>query len=266
MNRKYGICHLCGKYAELTFEHVPPKSANNKERAKLLTGREIFNTKKLREGKSLKYINQQQGAGNYTLCQECNNSTGDWYAKEYIKFANEIGYLLTNKIDINSVKGIWLDTNKLYFQRIIKQILCMFLSTIQPEYAMEFEDMREYVLNKNSTVFNDKKYRISMYLLKNYEISHSGILGFLLNNNGQTIIRKVAVMNLYPIGFILEIDPPKTEIEDTTNITKFTTLKYDELQNVVMTFTITDKYSLHNFTKKFIEENSNRSENNEIFG
>ena len=33
-------------------------------------------------------------------------------------------------------------------------------------------------------------------------------------------------------------------------------------ENVVMTFTITDKYSLHNFTNKFIKENSNRSENN----
>lgn len=42
----------------------------------------------------------------------------------------------------------------------------MFLSTIQPEYAMEFKDIREYVLNKNSTEFNNKKYRISMYLLK----------------------------------------------------------------------------------------------------
>ena len=35
MDKKYGICHLCGKYAELTFEHVPPKSANNKKRATL---------------------------------------------------------------------------------------------------------------------------------------------------------------------------------------------------------------------------------------
>ena len=51
-------------------------------------------------------------------------------------------------------------------------------------------------------------------------------------------------------------------IDDVTDVTKFTTLKYEELQNVVMTFTITDKYSLHNFTNKFIKENSNRSENN----
>ena len=259
MGKVEGICHLCGKYAKLSFEHVPPKSANNKDRAKLLTGKEVFNTQKLRIGKSLRYINQQQGAGNYTLCNECNNNTGDWYAKEYIKFANEIGYILTNQIDLDTAKGIVLDSNKLYFQRIIKQILCMFLSTIQPEYAMTFNDIREYVLNKESTTFNDKKYRISMYLLKKYEISHSGVVRVLVRENNKIVIREVAVMNLYPIGFILEINPIEKVIPDTTDITKFTTLKYNEIQNVVMTFSIIEKYSLSNFTKKIIEENSDVS-------
>ena len=46
---------------------------------------------------------------------------------EVMKFANEIGYILANEIDIKTAKGIGLDSNKLYFQRIIKQILCMFL-------------------------------------------------------------------------------------------------------------------------------------------
>lgn len=257
-----GMCHLCGKHVKLTFEHVPPKSANNKERAKLLTGKEIFNVKKLKEGKSLIYINHQQGAGDYTLCRECNNNTGDWYAKEYIKFANEIGYILTKQIDINTAKGIVLDSNKLYFQRIIKQILCMFLSTIQPEYVMEFKDIRDFVLNKEETKFDKKRYRINMYLLKKYEISHSGVINLLVKENETTIIRKLAIMNLYPIGFILEIEPNEKNIDDVTDITKFTTLKYNELQNVVMTFTITDKYSLHNFTNNFIKENSNRSDNN----
>ena len=82
---------------------------------------------------------------------------------------------------------------------------------------------------------------------------------FYLNLKSE-LSRKVAIMNLYPIGFILEINPPEKNIEDTTDITKFTTLKYDELQNVVMTLTITDKYSLNKFTNKFINENSNGSE------
>ena len=32
------------------------------------------------------------------------------------------------------------------------------------------KDIREYVLNKNSFIFDNQKYRISMYLLKKYEI------------------------------------------------------------------------------------------------
>ena len=65
---------------------------------------------------------------------------------------------MTNQIDLNTSKGIILDSNKLYFQRIIKQVLCMFLSTIQPEYAMEFKDIRDYVLNKDATKFDNSKY------------------------------------------------------------------------------------------------------------
>ena len=45
----------------------------------------------------------------------------------------------------------------------------------------------------------------------------------------EKLIKEVAIMNLYPIGFILEIDPSEKNIDDTTDITKFTTLKYDEL-------------------------------------
>lgn len=260
MKKVEGICHLCGEYKNLTFEHIPPKKANNRKNAKLLTGKEIFNIKKLKTGKSLRYINQQQGAGDYTLCKECNNNTGNWYASEYIKFANEITYILTNEINIDKAKGIGLDSEKLYFQRIIKQVLCMFLSTIQPEYIMQFRDIREYVLNRYSNNFDINKYRVSMYLLKKYEISHSGVMSVVVNDNDRLFIRKVAIMNLYPIGFILEINPPDKEMADTTNITKFTTLRYDELKKVVMTFSISEKYSLHNFTKKFINENSRGSE------
>ena len=35
-----GICHICGKETELTFEHLPPRKANNNNRAKAI---EIYN-------------------------------------------------------------------------------------------------------------------------------------------------------------------------------------------------------------------------------
>lgn len=251
---KKGICHLCGKYSELTFEHIPPKAANNKDRARLLTGKEIFNTEKIKRGESLRYINQQQGAGYYTLCRNCNNNTGDWYAKEYIKFANCIGYVLTKKIDLSKAKGARLDFEKLYFQRIIKQILCMFLSTIQPYELDKLNDIRNYVLNSNNNDFNREKYRISMFLLKKYEIGHSGIIKALVKDNEGLSLKEFAIMNLYPVGFILEINPKGRNFEDTTDITSFTNLNYDDKINASITLSIIDKYSLNNFTKEFINK------------
>ena len=37
MPKKYGHCALCGKCGELTFEHIPPKSAFNKTPVKPVT-------------------------------------------------------------------------------------------------------------------------------------------------------------------------------------------------------------------------------------
>lgn len=131
----------------------------------------------------------------------------------------------------------------------------MFLSTIQPEYAIELEDIRQYVLNKDNVNFNEKKYRISMFLLRKYENSHSGIINMLINEDGKNYIKTIALMNLYPLGFILEINPQDKELAETTNITKFTTLKYDEIKNVEMLVSITDRYSISKFTKRIIEKN-----------
>ena len=36
-----GICHICGKETELTFEHLPPRKANNNNRAKAIVGDEL---------------------------------------------------------------------------------------------------------------------------------------------------------------------------------------------------------------------------------
>jgi len=41
-----GVCHICGKYCELTFEHIPPKQAFNWQRAKIYNGDEALKRSK----------------------------------------------------------------------------------------------------------------------------------------------------------------------------------------------------------------------------
>ena len=89
---------------ELTFEHLPPRKANNSNRAKAIVGDEltkhIAGNDKPWDFSSCKYKDLQKGMGLYSLCQACNNNTGTNYADEYIKFANTIGYAINKeKID-----------------------------------------------------------------------------------------------------------------------------------------------------------------------
>ena len=219
--KKYGKCHLCGKQAKLTFEHIPPQKANNDKEAHVIMGdtlmQHIGGVKKPWELSGLKYKNMQRGMGGYTLCESCNNLTGTWYASYYIKFANVVGYLLTNKIDTNEVQAFGVQIKDMYPLRIIKQVLCMFVSTMHPEFLDVNKDLREFILDKNSSKLDKSKYRISMYALKEHKNQWSG-LNTMITENG---VRVVAFMDLYPLGFILELDPKEENfkyVQDITNL------------------------------------------------
>lgn len=41
-----GICHICGEYKKLTYEHIPPEAAFNSQRRKMSTVKELMENKK----------------------------------------------------------------------------------------------------------------------------------------------------------------------------------------------------------------------------
>lgn len=221
--KKYGKCHLCGKQAKLTFEHVPPQKANNDKRVHAIMGETLINhiggVKKPWELSGLKYKNMQRGMGGYTLCENCNNLTGEWYARDYINFANVVGYLLNNKIDVNQIQAFSAQIKNMYPLRIIKQVLCMFVSTMHPEFLDANKELREFILDKNSTNLDKSKYRISMYALKENKTQWSG-LNAIITTNG---VRMVAFMDLYPLGFVLELDPKGENFKYVQEITNLAT-------------------------------------------
>jgi len=87
-NRPEGPCCLCGTVGLLSFEHVPPQSAFNDSSVflaeiKRLLGRDWWaDSDDEIEGRT-----QQRGAGQYTLCEACNNKTGGWYVSDYVRLA-----------------------------------------------------------------------------------------------------------------------------------------------------------------------------------
>ena len=224
-----GVCHICGKYDNLTFEHIPPKKAFNFTRAKLITGDEIIKTiadetRLPWDYSNLNYKNEQRGVGIYSLCSSCNNLTGSLYGEEYIKFAYTIDKLLKgkDKIDKQTV-GIYIE--EVYLSRIAKQILSMFCSTYSG-FAKTYPIVKELILNRNKTLNDFSKFRITMFLLKEYKIGYTGLNAMYTGGEIITVVE----IDAYPFGFILELDP-KSQSTDL-DITNFLSYKYDEKFNI----------------------------------
>ncbi len=77
-----GRCRLCGQEADLTKEHIPPKSSGNKLRHTKLTFDDWIRDHLEANSKS-KHTIEQGGIFGYTLCGKCNSLTGKLYGTEY---------------------------------------------------------------------------------------------------------------------------------------------------------------------------------------
>lgn len=228
---KNGKCHICGKNSKLTFEHVPPKSFFNNQRVNIISGDEILKTLTRTNIKpwdtvGLKYNIQQKGIGDYTLCEACNNYTGSKYAPEYIEFS-KVGYKTLQDLKPDSNNIIRLTLHDVYPLRIIKQIITMFCSKFPESFLDKNTDLREFILNSKATKIDTSKFRISMYFNK-YPITQFMGITILGTNNG---IREISTMDIYPFGFVFEINPKPicSELDITEFANKY---KYDEKKTI----------------------------------
>lgn len=227
-----GYCHICQKYGDLTFEHIPPQKAFNDRRAKSIEGDEALKliTEKDRmpwDTTGLKYKPKQRGMGIYSLCESCNNLTGKYYGNEYIKFAQTVGKLIFDN-DISDKKMIGIKLEGVYVSRVAKQVLSMFCSTY-PGFTKTYPFVGELILNKDAVIEDYSNFRITMFILKEFRIGYTGITS-LLYTDGK--IKTVAEIDAYPFGFVLELDP-KDENPDL-DITHFLSHKYNEKFNLEM--------------------------------
>ena len=116
-----------------------------------------------------------------------------------------------------------------YPLRILKQIVSMFLS-VNENY--ELDDLQEFVLKKESQVFDKNKYRITMYintgsmsrLLPKSAIFKSGGQHSPLENMTSINVSEISTL---PLGFILYFGHGKETIVGT-EITSFCDMSYDE--------------------------------------
>ncbi len=207
-----GICCICGTNSQLTFEHVPPQAAFN--RSKVLTYKGIDYLK--RDPDCLPWeINdahgtiQQGGAGGFTLCEHCNNTTGAWYAREYVHFV-ECAMLSAGQPSLlrdGNTVCVRMCFEKIHPLQIIKQVLAMFASVCGPGLTESNPELRRLVLDKGARGLNQNNIGIYCYVWQGGMQRRTGISGQLKLVGASWRQRVLAEFSTIPFGFVLEFNP-----------------------------------------------------------
>ena len=150
-----GICHICGEYKKLTYEHIPPEAAFNSQRRKMSTVKELMENKKDNRApwdiEGLKYKQFQQGTGFFTLCGECNSFTGAKYGVTYSDFIKAIGAEILKIPKEKRKQGLSFHVEQINLLAFFKQVISMFCSLNTEQFGISFKD---FLLNESSTNFD----------------------------------------------------------------------------------------------------------------
>ncbi len=262
MAKHFGKCALCGRECELTFEHIPPRSAFNNNPAKQYTGDKLISddSRMPWDFQGLQYISLQKGAGLFSLCDNCNNLTGTWYGDTYRDMA-QIITAASEKWKDEPVSGIGIKDT--YAARFIKQVLSMFCSVNSQEsieayryprqatdnyphspivqtladaqmalyYATDLMDeLRAFVLDKDAVGLDKSKFKVCMYLTRS-SLFKMNVLSAVMNFEANSYVT-LSEITARPFGFILYFNPPTNLQHKGIDITAMADLKYDDKATV----------------------------------
>jgi hypothetical protein len=236
----FGVCRVCSRKAELTFEHVPPKSTFNNYKFFYTTNvhplLEKRNAKTFEElttfDKSTAKKNQG-GIGIHSLCGFCNNLFGTHYVrayKEWIIQSMEF-FKLESEIERNRFEVTIQPLN------VLKQIIAMFFS-INTKFSKLYPELKSYLLNKETNKLPEGvrvfvyynfigelryesfkvvgKFDIKSEIIQATEITFPP-MGYVLVLNGQNVdnrLHEITFFSNYQLGEVVSI-PQKLSILPT---------------------------------------------------
>lgn len=227
-----GECKLCGKTTNLTFEHVPPQKAFNfmtlkkfqgEEALKLMTGEDDrlpWDSSRLC-GKLV-----QGGVGDYYLCTDCNNSTGSWYMSDYVELTKTLNQLIISG-NLSTGNASHFTLKEIRPLRILKAIMTMFCDINTNCFGDE--QLRNFLLNKESQDLNLNKYSIYIYLVNSNMPRISSLTAMYDNIYGIKTLSEIA---FYPLGFTLYINKPTSFDPPGLPITSFVEYSFNDICDI----------------------------------
>lgn len=213
-----GYCHICGEYGELTFEHVPPRSAYNN---RSLLAYDFDQSVNLGPDDNVKGKITQKGMGDYTLCGRCNNNTGQWYGSKFKLFCEQgMEILLRAKGD-----PVLIYKTVNYPLEVLKQIVAMFFSVNGDGLAASNPDLARFVLNKKLR-YIPPKFRFFLYYNLGKKYRYIKLMS-KHDASGKNDIIWMSEISFPPYGYMMTIDSKKPDPR-LVEITHFSKYDYGE--------------------------------------
>ncbi|MCK5345429.1 MAG: hypothetical protein KAR20_18600, partial [Candidatus Heimdallarchaeota archaeon] len=208
-----GICRICGASGKLSYEHLPPKAAFNDRNVIKLSGNKLIGIGPMEYPSGLI---QQGGAGDYTICQKCNNNTGTWYGKNFVNWCYQgMEYLLKT-----NGKPTLYYMYYIFPLRIVKQLITMFFSVNSPTFRQKNHELEKFVLNKEKKYLSPE-YRLYAYYNISNKCRYVGVTHRLKLDQRKSYI--FCEINFPPFGYVLTLnsDPPDERLADITYFAKY---------------------------------------------
>lgn len=177
----------------------------------------------------------QRGAGAYTLCPKCNNTTGRWFGSAYAQWALQGAYLVGHAQVAPSLYHIF----HIFPQRVIKQVFCMFFSANHPTFAEKQQDLVRFVLNKDWR-YSPRHLRVFAYFNAGAVSRQSAISGRVDLARGET--HTYSETAFPPFGYILSVDGNSPD-ERLVDITHFSRYAYNDWVDVQLRLPVFNLYT-----------------------
>ncbi|MBR6050564.1 MAG: hypothetical protein IKP68_05100 [Clostridia bacterium] len=159
--KKTDICAICGRRAELSYDHIPPKCCGNNGDSYFIS----FTPKYLGKGAKEKNMHSQNGIKIQSICHECNNKLGELYDKDLGRFREFVIAAMKN------------DRPQIEFdlKKVIMGVIGHLLAASEFDPSIPAKAMREYYFGISDKLIKSYSlfccyypYEKNIFILKNY--------------------------------------------------------------------------------------------------
>jgi hypothetical protein len=233
-------CRVCGSTDPLSFEHLPPRAANNSTRAWMYGMDDWLARDELSGRPAGRAVIQQRGSGVYSLCKRCNERAGSTYVPDYLDWVRhgEGGLVhvdppLDEADQLLEPLHVTTTFKDVRPARFLKQVVTMLLAICPAEFGRQHLDLMSYAQDPG-WVGMPERYQFYVALFAGPQARYIGGAARLKERAGRWDHDFVVELAYPPFALSLTVDEPEPAIQ-TACISNFADVDIDARGDATLT-------------------------------